>query len=118
MIKSYPFKIAFISTTILLTTILTFLIIDFNTRDKSFKNSPSILKIDILDTNYYNIEIIGNKYTIKPPNIKIDKKYLPIVQALIPQKIKLIKNFIYFTYSAYNNFIEYKKNIDYLNNIK
>lgn len=118
MLKSNTFKISFISTIIFLTTILTFLVIDFNTKDKSFKNAPSILKVDILNSSYYNIEFIGTKYEVKPPSIKIDQKYLPIVQALIPKKIKLIKDFIYYTYSAYNNFVKYQKNIDYLNNIK
>lgn len=118
MFKSTAFKTAFISTIIFLTTILLLLITDYNTKNSNFRNSPSLFKIENVNSEYYDVELIGNKFQFRPIKIKMDKTQQFILQALIPRKLKAIENFIYSSYTAYNDFINYKKNLEYLENIK
>lgn len=118
MLKSQAFKTSFIATIIFFIMILLFFIIDFNTKASNFKDAPSILKIENINREHYDIEIIGQKYEIKPLKININPKYIPIIRALIPQKLKLLESFIYYTYATYNDIIKYYKNIDYLKSIK
>lgn len=118
MIKSAAFKTSFISTIIFLTTILLLLITDYNTKNSNFRNSPALFKIENVNSEYYDVELIGNKFQFHPIKINMDKTQKLIIQALIPRKIKAIENFIYSSYAAYNDFIKYQKNLEYLENIK
>ena len=118
MIKSPFFKISFISTMIVLLTVLSFLVTDFNTKSTNFKNSPSILKIQNVECNHYDLELVGRKFEINPIKININKKYRPIVRTLVPKKLKIIESILCYSCATINDLINQQKNSDYLNNIK
>lgn len=118
MIKHHAFKIAFIITTIFFTTIFLILITDYNTKNNNFRKSPSIFKIEKVDLEYFNLEIMGNKFKIEPITININKKYNPIIKSLIPKKLKLINNILYYGFETYNALVQHQKNLDYLENIR
>ena len=118
MILPKSFKISFITTTIFLFTIFAFLLTDYNTKNMNFKDSPYILKIENKTHNCYTIEIIGNKYSFEPIKISSNNTYKYFIRPLIPQKIKLIEDFLCYSYAAYKDLINHKYNLDYLNNVR
>ena len=65
------FKISFIFTITIFSTILGFFITDYNTKNTNFRNAPSILNIENVNSEYYNLEIAGTNYKRIEVNINL-----------------------------------------------
>ena len=118
MIKSAPFKIAFIVTALLCIMTYAFLLVDFNTQQYSFKGCPSLFKVENKNNNSYDIEFLGNKYTLDTKIDHQNEKYLPIINAMIPKKAKLIETMICYGYATYVTIDQYIRTLEYEDNIK
>lgn len=116
MLTSKTFKISFISTIIFIMTLLLFLITDYNTKNNNFRNSPSILEVQNIDSEHLKIELFGGNFEISSLSSNTNKNYRLVIRALLPKRLKILESFIYLSYAISNDIIQNQKNLDYIKN--